>query len=94
MQRATDYYNWCGGASVMNGQTTTATFFTAGAQTQTLTVGNSCKITQKTVVRNSHSYTGTFEDLWGDQNTGASVDPAACMRRGTTITTGAAARAR
>jgi len=82
MQRATDYYNWCGGASVMNGQTTTATFFTAGALTQTLTVGNSCKITQNSCPK-FPSYTGTFEDLWGDQNTGASVDPAACMRRGT-----------
>ena len=82
MQRATDYYNWCGGARAMNGLTTTATFFTAGAQTQTITVGNSCKITQNSCPSHPSSI-GTFEDAWGDQNVGASANPAVCMRRAT-----------
>jgi hypothetical protein len=79
MRRATDYYSWCGGASAMNGQTTTATFFTAGAPTKSVLVGNSCKITQSSCP-NFPSSTGTFEDIWGDQHAGASVAPGACMQ--------------
>ncbi|MEO8629374.1 MAG: hypothetical protein ABI612_14925 [Betaproteobacteria bacterium] len=80
MRRATDYYNWCGGASKMNGQTTTASFSIGGAQTQRITVGNSCKMTQNSCSKYP-SYVGTFEDVWGDQNVGASSNPSACMQR-------------
>src|SRR5436309_245478 len=39
MRRASDYYNWCGGAVAMNGETTTATYYTDGQVVQSVTVG-------------------------------------------------------
>ena len=37
MARAADYFNWCGGALSMNGNGTSATFYSAGVDSQTTT---------------------------------------------------------
>lgn len=78
MQRGADYYGWCG-IPAGSGSTTTAQFVTNGQVQQSAVVGN-CQITQSSCP-NYPNVVGTFEDTWGDLNTGASVNPAACMQR-------------
>lgn len=65
MQRAFDYYSWCGGQGPMAGNTTTASYYSGSTLVQTKTVGVSCKITQS-VCPNYPTYVGTFEDGAGE----------------------------
>jgi hypothetical protein len=81
MQRASDYYNYCGGPTQMIGHTTTATYLSGGAIVQTLVVGNSCQISEDICPLYPNLSGPPFEDVWGDQNQGALTSPDACMQR-------------
>ena len=76
MQRAGEYYSWCG-ISPSSGKTTTATYISSGQVLETKSVGaTACQITQS-VCPNYPSVTGSFFDDWG----GSASNQAVCMRR-------------
>ena len=56
MRRASNYYQWCGGAALMNGTTTTATYLVGSIAQQTVTVGGANASNRVCQATNSATY--------------------------------------